>query len=76
MRVRVVPFGPLTDFMGKKELMFVAKDTDELQRLLEKQYPGLQDRKFAIAVNHEIVSVNTALSEDAEVALLPPSSGG
>ena len=76
MKVRVVPFGQLTDIMGKAHLEINAADTEELQEILEKKFPGLKERKFAIAVNREIVSANTILSEDAEVALLPPSSGG
>jgi molybdopterin synthase sulfur carrier subunit len=76
MKVRVVPFGQLTDIMGKAHLEFDAADTQALQQVLENKYPGLRDRKYAIAVNREIVSANTILPEDAEVALLPPSSGG
>ena len=76
MKVRVIAFGPLTDIMGRKELHVEASDLDQLKLTLEQQFPGLSERKFAVAVNREFVTGNTTLPEDAEVALLPPSSGG
>lgn len=76
MEVRVVAFGPLTDIMGRKELLFEAADIDDLKNKLEVQFPGLNARKFAIAVNREFITGNSILPQNAEVALLPPSSGG
>jgi molybdopterin converting factor subunit 1 len=46
-------------------------------RLLEK-YPGLADllKHSAIAVDHRLASRDVAISNDTEVAVLPPVSGG
>jgi molybdopterin synthase sulfur carrier subunit len=76
MEVRVFAFGPLTDLMGRKELRYDANDIEDLKQKLEKHFPGLSERKFAIAVNREFITGNASLPADAEVALLPPSSGG
>src|SRR5262245_20601933 len=50
----------------------------ELRRLLCERYPKLASllKKSAIAVNDEFVNDDTALAPNAEVALLPPVSGG
>ena len=47
-----------------------------LIRQLQLKYPGLLQAKYAIAVNKQIIQHKTALQQDAEVALLPPFSGG
>lgn len=76
MHVTVVSFGKIADVLGSKRLSFEAVDTDDLQKRLIESYPTLKNNVFAIAVNRQVVSVNTPLPEDAEVALLPPFSGG
>lgn len=76
MPVQVISFGPIAEILGSKFLVYEASDTDELQRLLFENYPELKTRMFAIAVDREVVSDKTSLSENSEVALLPPFSGG
>ena len=51
-------------------------DTDELIKKLQSKYPALINAKYKIAVNRNIIQSNTALQQDAEIALLPPFSGG
>ena len=43
---------------------------------LKALYKGLDQLKFKLAVNQEIITNETVISENAEVALLPPFSGG
>jgi len=70
-------FGQLTEITGRPTLEKEdSVDTDELIRLLEQQYPALKESRYKIAVNRNIVQSNTALQAGAEVALLPPFSGG
>lgn len=76
MSVRVVSFGKIADILGSKNLEVEAADTEELQRLLFEKYPRLKEAIFAIAVNRQVVTGTTALPPNAEVALLPPFSGG
>jgi molybdopterin converting factor small subunit len=70
-------FGQLVDIIGSNS--FEANDvvnTNELINQLQSKYPALENAKYKIAVNRNIIQSNTALQQDAEVALLPPFSGG
>jgi molybdopterin synthase sulfur carrier subunit len=76
MKVQVVSFGKIADILGAKSLEVNASDTSELQNILFERFPALRNSMFAIAVNRQVVTGHTELSENAEVALLPPFSGG
>lgn len=51
-------------------------NTDVLTGYLHQQYPELQHLKFSIAINKKQAIGNTMIPLGAEVALLPPFSGG
>lgn len=51
-------------------------DTDALRIELEEKYPDLKEMKYSIAINKALTVGNVQLPEEAEVALLPPFSGG
>lgn len=70
-------FGQLTEIIGNSsfEINNVA-DTDELINKLQRKYPALINAKYKIAVNRNIIQSNAPLQQDAEIALLPPFSGG
>jgi len=70
-------FGQLADIIGSNsfEVTGVAS-TDELINELQSNYPALKSSKYKIAVNRNIIQSNAALQQDAEIALLPPFSGG
>ena len=70
-------FGQLEDITGASEILIPpVNDTEALLHALFEKYPGLQGRKFMIAVNQLIVTENTIINEGAQLALLPPFSGG
>ena len=70
-------FGQLNDIIGSNSIQVErAADTNELLRQLQLYYPALENSKYTIAVNRNIIQSNTALQQDAEIALLPPFSGG
>lgn len=70
-------FGQLTDITGNSSVTLEdVADTDILIRQLQLKYPGLLHAKYAVAVNKQIIQRTTVLPQDAEVALLPPFSGG
>ena len=70
-------FGQLNDIVGSNSIILEdAASTDELIQKLQTKYPALKNSKYKIAVNRNIIQTNTALQQDAEVALLPPFSGG
>ena len=76
MQVQVVPFGQITDITGSETFPMNAASTGELRTLLEEKYPQLKSKKFAIAVNKQLIKGDMELPQQAEVALLPPFSGG
>ena len=70
-------FGQLKDITGKSELtLYDIPDTDTLIKTLQSLYPALTNTKFAIALNKKVISTNTILEGDNNIALLPPFSGG
>ena len=76
-QVEVKPFGVLADVIGTQSLLLYDVDTTEsLVHQLEKKFPALKEKKYAIAVNKKIVTANTILDSNVIVALLPPFSGG
>ena len=52
------------------------KDSDELLKALNTAYPFLEDLKFSMAVDKQLIQENTPLKGNEEIALLPPFSGG
>jgi len=70
-------FGQLSDVIGSNSLEVNGiTNTDDLVKNLQLQYPALADSKYRLAVNRNIIQSNTELQTGAEVALLPPFSGG
>ncbi|MGK9125002.1 MoaD/ThiS family protein [Olivibacter sp. SA151] len=77
MSISILFFGQLTDITGCSQLkMDHVEDTDQLNAVLTDQYPLLTQTKYVIAINKKIIRTKVALSQEVEVALLPPFSGG
>jgi molybdopterin synthase catalytic subunit len=81
MQVKVLFFGALRDVMGKASDSVQLPDGASLEHLLE-HYLSLSPQlkamvpSLAMSVNQEYASRSVALSDQDEVALLPPVSGG
>lgn len=80
MKVRVRMFGGLAERGRAEEVVDVPDNatTSELMSLLYDRYPdvGRLSGQIRTAVNKEIATGDQTLSEDDEVALLPPVAGG
>lgn len=76
MPVNIIIFGQLTDITGSSLSLDNITDTDNLVRQLNKLYPALADKKYVVAVDKQVVTTNTVLTNNNTVALLPPFSGG
>ena len=77
MKINILFFGQLTDIAGVGSItMDGITDTKMLTDVLVKIYPELNETKYALSVNNEVVTDNTILTENCTVALLPPFSGG
>jgi molybdopterin converting factor subunit 1 len=81
MRVRVLFFGVLKDIVGRSEETMEIAPQSTIGSLFESfsgRYETLRDKRPSIlfARNREFASADVALTEDDEVAFLPPVSGG
>ena len=77
MKIKIKYFGMLTDITSCEEeiIDFSGVLILELLEVLFIKYPNLKDKKFQVALNNELVPVNTKISSQ-EIVLLPPFSGG
>lgn len=63
--------------LGRAELSVDrCKDTEAQIEALLGQFPELKSVKFSLAINKKLVSSKQEIPEHAELALLPPFSGG
>jgi molybdopterin synthase catalytic subunit len=81
MRVRVLFFGVLKDIVGRSEELVEIQPQATLGALFEhysNRYETLREKRPSIlfARNREFATAETALSENDEIAFLPPVSGG
>jgi len=77
IKINVLTFGAITDITGSKSLEMEGIDsTEKLVQTLEEKYPLLKTVQYAIAVNKEVIHQHTVLNNEANVAILPPFSGG
>ena len=51
-------------------------DTRQLREQMEKQFPGLKNMNYQVAIDRKVVQGHVILDEKTEVVLLPPFSGG
>lgn len=81
MTVTVLYFASLTDLMGTdQETLDLPNGATvaDLVEALEETSPGLQEfqRRFRVAQNQEFVGWDQPILDGAEIALIPPVSGG
>ena len=77
MDVHVIIFGKLIDITGSSSLTINnVTDTAQLNEQLQNRFPGLNAYPYIMAVEKEIIHVNTLLQNNNTVALLPPYAGG
>jgi sulfur-carrier protein len=77
MKINILFFGQLVDITGTDTILVEnLKDTDSLMNSLHQTYPALSQSKYLISVDKKIIELNTLLTDNCTVALLPPFSGG
>ena len=77
MPVQVIVFGQLTDIMGHGAVTIEnVANTGQLIQQLNERFPALQNARYIIAVDKQIVNEETVLTGNNTVALLPPFAGG
>ena len=77
MSVKIILFGQLKDLAGTSSITLnEVNDLDSLKKKLLSDYPSLASSIYRIAVDRNFIEGNVALSDNNEIALLPPYSGG
>jgi len=77
MQVAILIFGQLADITGSHTITVShVADTDQLIQQLYTLYPAIKEIPFAMAVNRQVITGNTILTDQSTIALLPPFSGG
>lgn len=75
--MKLLAFGKISEIIGKQEIDIEDfPNTDILLGYLHQKYPALKGLKFSIAIDKKQVNGNISIATGAEVALLPPFSGG
>ncbi|PSL07334.1 molybdopterin synthase sulfur carrier subunit [Cecembia rubra] len=76
-KFKVLAFGMIAEKLKTSELELEGiPSTEVLKGYLFQQYPEIKDTKFSISVNRKQVKGDSPIPNEAEVALLPPFSGG
>ncbi len=76
-RFKIKAFGMLAEKLPGSEFEFpYYEDSEKLINELQKKYPELQDLKFSLAVDKQLIQQKHRLNGNEEIALLPPFSGG
>ncbi len=62
----------------ESEIFEISKDLSvrELKLILVKKYPGLGIINYNVAMNLDLADDNEKISENCEIAILPPYAGG
>ena len=80
MKYKINLFGIAKDIVGSNVTEIVVSQSADVQAVLgelKTNYPKLKDIKsLLIAVNNEYAELDLVLSENDEIALIPPVSGG
>lgn len=76
MKTKVLLFGQLAEAAASEMEISDVKDTDQLVQEINKRFPVLSGMRYRIAVNKNLITENTTLTNTATVALLPAFSGG
>lgn len=76
--VKILFFGQLAELAGSKEYTLDGNfDLDDLIKKLEELFPAIKGVKYKVSVNKKLENDrNIEVPDNAEVALLPPFSGG
>ncbi len=76
-KIVVKAFGMIAEKINTRELVMEGEfTTDSLRTELIQRFPDLKSSKFSISVNKVLITQDTPIEADSEVALLPPFSGG
>ena len=74
--MRILLFGMIAERAGTERMDVEAATLGELRHSLAQRIEGLDNLRYAIAVDRRIVKDDMPLTGKEEIALLPPFAGG
>lgn len=76
--ITIKVFGKLTEVLGTDTYTtaFTKKTVAELKAQLHTAFPALSSMTYFVIINNQKASDEAIISPNAELALLPPYSGG
>ncbi len=75
--IQIIAFGKVAEIIGSVNFtMEHMASTDALKKYLLQLFPELAKVKFAMAVNKKLITTDAPIEASANIALLPPFSGG
>ncbi|WP_316838478.1 MoaD/ThiS family protein [Pedobacter gandavensis] len=77
MEIEIISFGKISEFIKNQKIEITGiSNTDELKAYLEARFPALNNVKYKLSLNRNIIQKSTAITANDEVAIMPPFSGG
>ena len=79
MKLKLLFLGRCADIIGKEKQVLETSRKITISQLCKEfklNYPELGKISFAIAINNKINKSNRILSDNDEIAFIPPVSGG
>lgn len=74
--VTLLFFGELKDLAVPTAGIDFNGTVGQLRMHIEEVYPNIKNKTFSVAVNKIMASDDTMITASAEVAIMPPFSGG
>lgn len=78
MKLTINYFGMIAEVVGSSKADFElrGRNVSDLKSELENTFPELLGMSYQIALNQKLVSTETEIMEQDEIAVLPPFAGG
>lgn len=73
---KVLLFGELREIAGTGTVNLTVSDIESLKKELFNRWPSFAHKTLLFAIDKKITHHNQAITEDNEIAVMPPFSGG
>ena len=78
MKVSVKCFGVIAEVVNSADVLVPLENNSisSLKKELERTFPPIAGLSYQIAINQKLADRNQRISEEDEIAVLPPFAGG
>lgn len=75
--IQIMAFGKIAEIIGSASIALPhVASVSILKENLNQRFPELSKVKFAVALNKKLITADAPIEASANIALLPPFSGG